>query len=120
MTHTSLRAEKPRRTDDEILRAIASRELNKLLLKLGAIIFSASVLGAASGGIWVRSWTGRVEMNEVRLDTLEARDHRRSVADSALRAEMGLTRQEMRDLRTMIAERLPQRISLSTPTVSAR
>jgi len=113
------RAEKPRRTEDEILRAIASREFNKLLLKLGAVIFSASVVGAASGGIWMKSWTGRIERNDIRLDTLEARDFRRQLGDSALRSELNLTRQEMRELRLLMAERFPQRASFS-PSVSSR
>lgn len=114
------RAEKPRRTEDEILRSIASREFNKLLLKLGAVIFSASVVGAASGGIWMRSWTGRIERNDIRLDTLEAREWRRQVADSALRVELNLTRQDMRELRLLLAERFPQRVSMSTSTASGR
>lgn len=114
------RSGKPRRSDDEILRAIASKEFNKLLLKLGAVIFTTGVMGAASGGIWVRSWTGRIERNEIRLDTLEARDARRSLADSAFRSELALTRQEMRELRILMVERLPQRVSLTTPTASSR
>ena len=110
MTPQTPRAEKPRRTNDEVLRAIASRELNKLLLKLGAVIFSASVIGAATGAVWMRDWTARIEWNDVRLDTLEARDHRRMVADSVLRAELALTRQEMRELRMLMATQFPQRV----------